>query len=61
MILNQIIVSTIILLLKYPYLDKELKNQLKALDVSVSFINTPEHVTSLKIGYKGIIVGLIPM
>lgn len=40
---------------------KELKNQLKALDVSVSFINTPEHVTSLKIGYKGIIVGLIPM
>lgn len=31
MILNQIIVSTIILLLKYPYLDKELKNQLKRL------------------------------
>jgi dihydroxyacetone kinase-like predicted kinase len=40
---------------------KELKNQLKTLDIQTSFINTPEPVISLKLGYKGIVVGIIPM
>jgi len=40
---------------------KELKTKLKTINVQVSFINTPEPVVSLKLGYKGILIGIIPM
>ena len=38
---------------------KELKNELKALNVHVSFINLSDPVMSLKLGYKGLAIGYI--